>query len=117
MPVVRRPDCKERLKMTQTIKTYNRQVEKYETVPPEGGWGYMVTIAVSLTFVSLILFGFIKLISTLFIQIVAIVPTTVFGTVFSPFLSSLGDATGATTLINGVFNTALCFTGKLLIRM
>ncbi|KAK9752891.1 Major Facilitator Superfamily [Popillia japonica] len=93
MPVVRRPDCKERLKMTQTIKTYNRQVEKYETVPPEGGWGYMVTIAVSLTF------------------IVAIVPTTVFGTVFSPFLSSLGDATGATTLINGVFNTALCFTG------
>ncbi|KRT86340.1 membrane transporter, partial [Oryctes borbonicus] len=35
----------------------------------------------------------------------------VFGTVFGPFLSSLGDATGATTLINGVFNTVLCLAG------
>ncbi|GJQ75155.1 hypothetical protein Trydic_g9761 [Trypoxylus dichotomus] len=80
--------------MTQTITSLpKRQVEKYELVPPEGGWGYMVTIAVSLMF------------------IVTIVPTTVFGTIFGPFLSSLGDATGATTLINGVFNTVLCFTG------
>ncbi|KRT86339.1 hypothetical protein AMK59_84 [Oryctes borbonicus] len=86
--------------MTQTMNTSpKKKIERCELVPPEGGWGYMVTIAVSLTF------------------IVTIVPTTVFGTVFGPFLSSLGDATGATTLINGVFNTVLCLAGNYVNKM
>ncbi|XP_022901443.2 monocarboxylate transporter 1 [Onthophagus taurus] len=65
----------------------------YKKVPPEGGWGYIVGGAVSLMFM------------------VTIVPTTVFGMVYGEFLAGLGDETGATTLINGVFNTVLCFTG------
>lgn len=35
-----------------------------------------------------------------------------FGIVYGPFLASVGDETSGTTIVNGIFNTILCFTGN-----
>ncbi|KAF2894569.1 hypothetical protein ILUMI_11604 [Ignelater luminosus] len=44
-------------------------------------------------------------------QTVTVVPMAAFGIVFGPFLASIGDETSGTTIVNGMFNTILCFTG------
>lgn len=36
-----------------TVELSQSKKEKYELVPPEGGWGYIVTLGVSLMFVSI----------------------------------------------------------------
>lgn len=66
---------------------------EYELVPPDGGWGFIVALAVTTAFGTVI------------------VPTGVFGIVYGPFLASIGDETSATAIVNSVFNTVLCFTG------
>ncbi|KAI4463730.1 monocarboxylate transporter [Holotrichia oblita] len=66
---------------------------KYELIPPDGGWGYVITGAIGLAFV------------------VGFVPISVFVTVFGPFLATLGDETSATTLITGVYSTGIFLTG------
>ncbi|XP_017773473.1 PREDICTED: monocarboxylate transporter 1 isoform X2 [Nicrophorus vespilloides] len=73
----------------------DKRGRKYELVPPEGGWGYMVALGISL-YLS-----------------VTIVPICVFGIVFGTFLSKIGDETYGITLVNGIFNTVLSFTGLL----
>ncbi|GJQ75156.1 hypothetical protein Trydic_g9762 [Trypoxylus dichotomus] len=79
--------------MARTANSFQQGNGKYEMVPPEGGWGYAVMLGVSLIFT------------------VTIVPASFFGTVFGPFVASLGDEISATALILGVFNTTLFLTG------
>ncbi|GJQ75159.1 hypothetical protein Trydic_g9765 [Trypoxylus dichotomus] len=79
--------------MAKSVGNRKNSHSKYEMVPPEGGWGYAIAGAVSLTF------------------IVGILPISVFGTVFGPFLASLGDEITATSLITSIFNTSLFLTG------
>ncbi|XP_065158689.1 monocarboxylate transporter 3-like [Atheta coriaria] len=66
---------------------------RYELLPPEGGWGYMVALAIT-TFFS-----------------VTIVPVGVFGMIFGGFLKTIGDETFGTTMTNAVFNFVLSGTG------
>lgn len=39
-----------------------------------------------------------------------------FGIVFGKFLASVGDETSGTTIINGLFNTVLNFSGMFWVR-
>ncbi|KAG5891487.1 hypothetical protein JTB14_004945 [Gonioctena quinquepunctata] len=66
---------------------------EFKLVPPEGGWGYLVTASVIVS------------------QIVSIVPLTGFGLLYGKFLASIGDETTGTTLSNATFNTVQSFTG------
>ncbi|RZC33015.1 MFS 1 domain containing protein [Asbolus verrucosus] len=67
--------------------------EKYELLPPEGGWGYLIAVALTLT------------------CNVTLIPMTCFGLIFGKFLASIGDETTGTTLANGIFNTCFNITG------
>lgn len=64
-----------------------------EWEPVEGGWGYMVALGLSLVYS------------------VTMVPLYAFGLLFADFLPTMGNATFATTLSNGIYNTMLSFTG------
>ncbi|XP_074036859.1 monocarboxylate transporter 7 isoform X2 [Leptinotarsa decemlineata] len=66
---------------------------EFKLVPPEGGWGYIVTVSV------------------IIMHLVTIVPLAAFGLLYGQFLSSIGDETTGTTLSNGAFNTVQSFTG------
>lgn len=102
---------------------FRNMVAKYELQPPEGGWGYVVTVGVSLMFVSspprdfFYLFfqnprDFFLFVKThVNLQIVTVVPLCSFGMVFGGFLANLGDEATGTALANGIFNTVLSFTG------
>lgn len=53
----------EKEKVTVTMKVKENKIEygdvdKYEYVPPEGGWGYMVCVGLSVIFVSRIIYFF-----------------------------------------------------------
>nr|CAH7734627.1 unnamed protein product [Callosobruchus chinensis] len=65
----------------------------FELVPPEGGWGHIITLAV------------------IVMNLVTLVPLAAFGLVFGNFLASVGDETAGTTLSNGAYNTVQSFTG------
>lgn len=43
-------------KESQDTCSGNSEAEKYEMVPPEGGWGYLVCIGLSVIFVSSLCF-------------------------------------------------------------
>ncbi|CAH0561109.1 unnamed protein product [Brassicogethes aeneus] len=68
---------------------------KYKLTPPEGGWGYIVAVAV-----------------TVIVNVTA-QPQCAFGLIFGNFLADIGDETTGTTLANGMFNTVFSFTGLL----
>ena len=38
--------------MTQATVINDKKIENYELVPPEGGWGYVVSLGSSIVFVS-----------------------------------------------------------------
>ncbi|CAH1116605.1 unnamed protein product [Phaedon cochleariae] len=67
--------------------------KKYKFVPPEGGWGYLITASVVLT------------------HITTIVPTYGFGLIFGEFLTATGDETNGTTLTSAAFLSVSSFTG------
>lgn len=53
----------EKEKVSVTMKVNENKIEygdvdKYEYVPPEGGWGYMVCVGLSVIFVSRYIFYF-----------------------------------------------------------
>ncbi|XP_063920633.1 monocarboxylate transporter 7-like [Zophobas morio] len=73
--------------------TTEKKTEKYELLPPEGGWGYVIAVAL-----------------TIMIN-VTIIPMSSFGLIFGGFLASIGDETTGTTLANGIFNTCFNITG------
>ncbi|GJQ75158.1 hypothetical protein Trydic_g9764 [Trypoxylus dichotomus] len=79
--------------MAESVKNPRNCYSKYEMIPPEGGWGYAITGAVSLAF------------------IVGLMPVSVFGVVFGPFLAGLGDEISATSLVTSIFDTSLFFAG------
>ncbi|XP_050499290.1 monocarboxylate transporter 1 isoform X2 [Diabrotica virgifera virgifera] len=64
-----------------------------EKVPPEGGWGYLITLAV-----------FIAHLST-------VVPLASFGIVHGKFLASLGDETAGTSISTSLFIAVTCSAG------
>ncbi|PZC73457.1 hypothetical protein B5X24_HaOG209510 [Helicoverpa armigera] len=68
-------------------------VDKYEYVPPEGGWGYMVCIGLSVIFIA------------------GTAHQPVFGFIYNDFLDELGVGTAAVTLVFGVFQVTLAIAG------
>ncbi|XP_049882440.1 monocarboxylate transporter 9-like [Pectinophora gossypiella] len=73
--------------------TGNSDEEKYELVPPEGGWGYMVCVGLSVIFIA------------------GTAHQPVFGFIYNDFLDDLGVGTGAVTLVYGVFQVTLAISG------
>ncbi|KAM3967797.1 monocarboxylate transporter 9 [Aphomia sociella] len=67
--------------------------DKYELVPPEGGWGYMVCVGLSVIFIA------------------GTAHQPVFGFIYNDFLNELGVGTGAVTLVFGVFQVTLAIAG------
>ncbi|XP_028029972.1 monocarboxylate transporter 9-like [Bombyx mandarina] len=67
--------------------------EKYELVPPEGGWGYVVCVGLSVIFIA------------------GTAHQPVFGFIYNDFLDELGVGTGAVTVIYGVFQVTLAIAG------
>ncbi|KAJ8971340.1 hypothetical protein NQ314_000753 [Rhamnusium bicolor] len=65
----------------------------YKLVPPDGGWGHLITASVTI------------------MNLVTIVPTAAFGLLYGNFLASVGDETTGIALTNGIFNTVQSFTG------
>ncbi|KAJ8736103.1 hypothetical protein PYW08_006759 [Mythimna loreyi] len=68
-------------------------VDKYEYVPPEGGWGYMVCVGLSVIFIA------------------GTAHQPVFGFIYNDFLDDLGVGTAAVTLVFGVFQVTLAIAG------
>lgn len=46
------------LKRTMTAKLRKSDDDKYDYVPPEGGWGYLVCVGLSVIFVSTVLLNY-----------------------------------------------------------
>ncbi|XP_053621060.1 monocarboxylate transporter 9-like isoform X1 [Plodia interpunctella] len=67
--------------------------EKYELVPPEGGWGYVVCLGLSVIFIA------------------GTAHQPVFGFIYNDFLEDLGAGTGAVTVVYGVFQVTLAVAG------
>lgn len=67
--------------------------EKYEMVPPEGGWGYIVCIGLSLIFIA------------------GTAHQPVFGFIYNDFLDELEVGTGAVTVVFGVFQVTVAIAG------
>ncbi|KAL4716902.1 hypothetical protein ACJJTC_012713 [Scirpophaga incertulas] len=67
--------------------------EKYELVPPEGGWGYLVCVGLSLIFIA------------------GTAHQAVFGFIYQQFFDDLGVGTGAVTVVFGVFQVTLAVAG------
>ncbi|XP_026759198.2 monocarboxylate transporter 9-like [Galleria mellonella] len=67
--------------------------DKYELVPPEGGWGYVVCIGLSVIFIA------------------GTAHQPVFGFIYNDFLNELGVGTGAVTVVFGVFQVTLAIAG------
>ncbi|XP_075975911.1 monocarboxylate transporter 9-like [Anticarsia gemmatalis] len=65
----------------------------YEYVPPEGGWGYMVCVGLSLIFIA------------------GTAHQPVFGFIYNDFLDELGVGTAAVTVVFGVFQVTLAIGG------
>ncbi|CAH1639902.1 unnamed protein product [Spodoptera littoralis] len=65
----------------------------YEYVPPEGGWGYMVCIGLSVIFIA------------------GTAHQPVFGFIYNDFLDELGVGTAAVTVVFGVFQVTLAVAG------
>ncbi|XP_060527411.1 monocarboxylate transporter 9-like isoform X2 [Cylas formicarius] len=63
---------------------------EYKVVPPDGGWGYIVAIATTIS---------------------TCAPVAAFGLIYGKFLDSVGDETTGTTLATGFFNTVSSFMG------
>lgn len=76
-----------------------KKIENYESKvhhaleAPEGGWGYMLVIAMAFMFT------------------VTVGPLAAFGIIYGNFLAELGDEAGATTALTCIFNTVVCFMG------
>lgn len=49
------------LKRTMTAKLCKSDDDKYDYVPPEGGWGYLVCVGLSVIFVSTALLNYKKI--------------------------------------------------------
>ncbi|CAH2267897.1 monocarboxylate transporter 9-like [Pararge aegeria] len=67
--------------------------KKYELVPPEGGWGYVVCVGLSVIFIA------------------GTAHQPVFGFIYNDFLDELGVGTGAVTVVYGVFQVTLAIAG------
>ncbi|XP_026320070.1 monocarboxylate transporter 9-like isoform X2 [Hyposmocoma kahamanoa] len=80
-------------KGSQDTCSSNSEAEKYEMVPPEGGWGYLVCIGLSVIFIA------------------GTAHQPVFGFIYNDFLDDLGVGTGAVTVVFGVFQVTLAISG------
>ncbi|CAG9136344.1 unnamed protein product [Plutella xylostella] len=67
--------------------------DNYVLVPPEGGWGYIVCVGLSVIFIA------------------GTAHQPVFGFIYNDFLDELGVGTGAVTLVYGVFQVTLAIAG------
>ncbi|CAB3256351.1 unnamed protein product [Arctia plantaginis] len=65
----------------------------YEYVPPEGGWGYVVCVGLSVIFIA------------------GTAHQPVFGFIYNDFLDELGVGTAAVTVVFGVFQVTLAIAG------
>ncbi|GBP49551.1 hypothetical protein EVAR_45615_1 [Eumeta japonica] len=76
---------------SKKIREFN--TEKYELVPPEGGWGYMVCIGLSLIFIA------------------GTGHQPVFGMIYNDFLNDVGAGTSAVTVVHGMFQVMVAIGG------
>ncbi|KAJ0182335.1 hypothetical protein K1T71_001704 [Dendrolimus kikuchii] len=79
--------------MSEKHKTSECSEEQYELVPPEGGWGYVVCVGLSVIFIA------------------GTAHQPVFGFIYNDFLDDLGVGTGAVTVVFGVFQVTLAIAG------
>ncbi|XP_073958258.1 monocarboxylate transporter 9-like isoform X1 [Choristoneura fumiferana] len=81
------------VKEKYSICSSNSDADKYELVPPEGGWGYLVCVGLSVIFIA------------------GTAHQPVFGFIYNDFLDDLGVGTGAVTVVYGVFQVTLALAG------
>ncbi|XP_013133123.1 PREDICTED: monocarboxylate transporter 9-like isoform X1 [Papilio polytes] len=67
--------------------------KNFEMVPPEGGWGYLVCVGLSVIFIA------------------GTAHQPVFGFIYNDFLDELGAGTGAVTVVYGVFQVTVALAG------
>ncbi|XP_072940345.1 monocarboxylate transporter 9-like [Epargyreus clarus] len=77
----------------RSLQSCDSDEKKYELVPPEGGWGYVVCVGLSVIFIA------------------GTAHQPVFGFIYNDFLNELGVGTGAVTLVYGVFQVTLAIAG------
>ncbi|KAG5867968.1 hypothetical protein JTB14_012359 [Gonioctena quinquepunctata] len=65
----------------------------YKLVPPDGGWGYVVTGSV------------------IIVMYVTMTPYTAFGLLYGEFLASIDDETRASSMMSSIFIGVMSFTG------
>ncbi|XP_045446147.1 monocarboxylate transporter 9-like [Melitaea cinxia] len=76
-----------------SLGSCDRDEKKYEMVPPEGGWGYVVCVGLSVIFIA------------------GTAHQPVFGFIYNDFLDDLGVGTGAVTVVFGVFQVTVAIAG------
>ncbi|XP_028159116.1 monocarboxylate transporter 9-like [Ostrinia furnacalis] len=81
------------LRQTMAAKVCKSEDDQYDYVPPEGGWGYLVCVGLSVIFIA------------------GTAHQPVFGFIYNDFLDELGAGTGAVTVVYGVFQVTLAISG------
>ncbi|KAG5891751.1 hypothetical protein JTB14_012485 [Gonioctena quinquepunctata] len=75
----------------ETSSKYRRS--DYKPVPPDGGWGYVITVAL------------------IVMNCVSLIPLGSFGLLYGKFLSSIGDEASGSSLTSSIFMSMMSFTG------
>ncbi|CAH2050760.1 unnamed protein product, partial [Iphiclides podalirius] len=80
-------------KSNKSLEGSDCDEKKYEMVPPEGGWGYLICVGLSVIFIA------------------GTAHQPVFGFIYNDFLDELGAGTGAVTVVYGVFQVTVALAG------
>ncbi|XP_074042104.1 uncharacterized protein [Leptinotarsa decemlineata] len=75
------------------MKNSVQSVDKNKLVPPDGGWGYIVTVSIIVS------------------QYATVVPLTSFGILYGPFMASIGDEKSGISMLISTFVAVSSLTG------